>query len=530
MNLSDMKISSKLTLGFGIIIVLTILLGVTFLYQMNQLADLTRKMYLHPLTVSNAMRDIRGNMLGIHRSVKDIALAKDKKELQEAIDKIDSMEAETYKFFEIVLDRFLGDKSKVKEAEAIFTEWKKIREEVINLKNAGKHEEAIGITKGKGAKHVNNLIEKTQYLVDFASNKAISFYEGAENTKSTVTVTMVIFTSLVVLFSLIILVFITKSITKPLNLGVTRIKDIAEGEGDLTQRLDLKTKDEIGELGYWLDKFIEKIHDNVVRIDQYSRDLQNSSIQLKEVSQNVSSGSEEMNIQAGSISSAATQMNQNLQMVSGSTEEMSISISEVAKKASEGAAISREAETTTKETDSVVKSLGENAKEIGKVIDSITEIASQTNLLALNAAIEAAGAGATGKGFAVVASEVKELARQASTSSEEIKYKITAIQKSTDKTVQAISNISKIIDKVSEINTNIASSVEEQSITSKEIAQNINQASVASNDVAKTISGISTASKQGSEEASKALLLTTELEKLSQGLTSIVNQFKIKRK
>lgn len=332
-----------------------------------------------------------------------------------------------------------------------------------------------------------------------------------------------------IIIALLVTFAMNQSVAKVATGVVERVRDMAEGEGDLTKRLQVDSTDELGEVAQWLNKFVAKIHDNVAQIDKHSKNLESTSENLKNASQNVSAGSEEMNRQSEMIASSATQMNQNLQVVSSSMEEMSISISEVAKKASDAASIAKEADITAKDTENVVKGLGEDAKEIGKVIDSITEIASQTNLLALNAAIEAAGAGDTGKGFAVVASEVKELARQAASSSEEIKYKITAIQKSTEKTTEAILNIAQVIDKVNEISAAIASSVEEQSITAKEIASNVSQSSIASNDVTKNISGINTASKDGAKESAQALSYARDLQTLSENLNNIVRQFKINR-
>jgi len=337
---------------------------------------------------------------------------------------------------------------------------------------------------------------------------------------------LVAIVGLILVSMLVFVLFIVRSIVGPLGEAVERARDIAEGEGDLTRRIAVDSKDEVGTLGKWMNSFMGNLDGVVSRIYGISTKLSDSSALLAQSSQSISAGSEEMSVQSQTIASSATQMNQNLQMLSSAIEEMSISVQEVAKKAGESASVAREANKTTIETDTIVQALGENAREIGQVIESIASIASQTNLLALNAAIEAAGAGEAGKGFAVVAQEVKELARQTAESSEEIKSKIAAIQKSSEKTVEAIQVMKAVIGRVNDISTAIASSVEEQSITAREIASNIAQASSASNEVTKNINGISQASKQGAKDSEKSSQLAGDLHRMATDLSGIVRKFK----
>lgn len=320
---------------------------------------------------------------------------------------------------------------------------------------------------------------------------------------------------------------LTRGVAAPVLAAVARIKDIAEGEGDLRKRLDVQSKDEVGELAQWLNRFIEKIQNIVREIAQNTDELLLAARRTTESSESLSAGTEQMSAQSASIASAATQMSQNIQVISSSVEEMSTSVAEVARKTSEAANVAGEADRTALDASHTVSELGESATEIGKVIETIVNIASQTNLLALNASIEAAGAGDAGRGFAVVASEVKELARQSATASEDIKGRIHAIQGSTRKAIEAIGNITGVIAQVNDISGAIASAVEEQSITSREIARNVEQSSQAAGDVTRNIAGVSTAATGGARDAQAVAALAKDLNTLSDRLSSIVKQFKI---
>lgn len=409
---------------------------------------------------------------------------------------------------------------------------KVLREEnnkVMVLLREGKNEEAFAYY-DRVSKPL--MIKQKEILNDFMGYQkgaTQESYQAAKDQAETVTTGVIIYAIFALAISILLFYLIIRSITNPLNLGVERVSDLAQGEGDLTKRIDLKTKDELGELGGWIDRFIEKIHDNVVLIDSSATTVAVSSKDLREASQSVSAGTEEMSMQAERIATASTQMTQNLQNVSASIEEMTITVQEVAKKANEAAVIVNEASTTVEETDNIVNELESSALAIGKVIESISGIAAQTNLLALNAAIEAAGAGDAGKGFAVVAQEVKQLARQAGESSEDIKDRILGIQLSSKKTSDTIAKIKSVIRSINEISSAIASAVEEQSITSKEISSSITQSATAANEVTKNIEGIGTAAKASSQDSANANALAKELDGLSQELAAVVNQFKVNR-
>ena len=134
--------------GFLVMIALIVVLGIGAIRVTNTLAGLTTQMYRHPLIVSNAVLEANADIIAMHRHMKDVALARNAADLELAISRVDENEKEVFKHFDVVMDRFLGDKSKIEAARQTFSGWKDIRSEVIELTRAGEHERAAAITKG----------------------------------------------------------------------------------------------------------------------------------------------------------------------------------------------------------------------------------------------------------------------------------------------------------------------------------------------------------------------------------------------
>ncbi|MBL8019742.1 MAG: methyl-accepting chemotaxis protein [Leptospirales bacterium] len=319
---------------------------------------------------------------------------------------------------------------------------------------------------------------------------------------------------------------IARSILGPLHLIISRVEDVAEGNGDLTRRVALNSKDELGRLARALDKFLESTAEIVREVASSVTATRGVAEKLSEASHTLSSGTEEMSVQTQSIAAASTQLNQNIEVVSSSIEQMSISVREVARRSGDAAIVASEASSRTGAANSIVQELGQNAQQIGKVIDSIVDIADQTNLLSLNAAIEAADAGQAGMRFAVVAAQVKELAGQTGDSSEEIRSRIETIQRSTQETVSAIDSITQVIHKVNEVNSAVASFVEEQSIAAADVSRNATSAATVSTEVARNVAGVSQAIMEGAAEATRIADLAETLNGMARHLETSLSRFK----
>jgi methyl-accepting chemotaxis protein len=351
------------------------------------------------------------------------------------------------------------------------------------------------------------------------------------------------------------LFFSTRSVVNPINRTVLMLKDIAQGEGDLTKRLEIIKKDEIGELAGWFNTFLDKLQgmmrkiaDNTRAIDRSSEEFSEIAIQLSSGAgdtssraTNVSASAEEMSANLNSVAAAMEESATNINVVATATEEMSATINEIAQNAEKARTVADQAVQKAGMASSQMDTLNQAATGIGKVVETITEISEQVNLLALNATIEAARAGEAGKGFAVVANEIKELAKQTSAATLEIKAKIENIQGSTDGTVRGISEISEVIHSVNEIVGTIATAVEEQSAATSQIAsnvaqasqgiqevnENVNQSSTVAGEISNDIAAVNQSSGEIADSSDKVRNSAESLRQMAAELNAIVSSFKV---
>jgi len=357
----------------------------------------------------------------------------------------------------------------------------------------------------------------------------------------------------VIIISIILL--IAFGIVRPLNRVVESLKDIAQGEGDLTRRLEVNSKDEIGELGAGFNLFIEKLQGiikgvvgNSAQVEgashslaKVARDMSENARNSSERSTAVAAATEEMTTNLNNVAAAMEESSTNTAMVASAAEEMNATINEIAGNAEQARVISEQAVRKAEVASSKMTELGQAAQAINKVTEVITEISEQTNLLALNATIEAARAGEAGKGFAVVANEIKELAKQTAIATLDIKEQIAGVQGTAGETIKEIKEITGVIDNVNAIVSTIASAVTEQSAATEEIAKNIEQASqglqevnenvsqssVVADSIAKDIVQVNNASTEISKSSEDIKNSADEMLKMALELSKLVGVFKI---
>jgi methyl-accepting chemotaxis protein len=385
-------------------------------------------------------------------------------------------------------------------------------------------------------------------VLDIAKTTAVTGVEDTQNGSNTAvselaTAAFIVQVGLVVVLVLGISVafVIARGIVKPVRATVDMIKDIAQGEGDLTKRLEANSRDEVGELAKWFNTFIEKLQGIIKDVAEASNEVASAATEISASSEELAAGMDEQSQQVAQISSAIEEMSQSVSEVAQKSNEAAGSANESGKVAKEGGVTVEqtiegmnginEAVSTSAAS---VEELGKRGEQIGEIVEVINDIADQTNLLALNAAIEAARAGEHGRGFAVVADEVRKLADRTTKATEEIAGSIEAIQTETKQAVERMSAGTEQVTigvqragEAGESLTRIVASAGDVAGMIQSIASAAEEQAAAAEQVSHTVTSINSITQQSNEGTRQAAAASSQLSNRAEQLQRLVGQFKI---
>lgn len=334
--------------------------------------------------------------------------------------------------------------------------------------------------------------------------------------------------------------FISKTITNPIKDAVSAMHDIAEGDGDLTKRLNDIGKDEIAEMGGAFNQFAEKVRQMVLKVSGSTSQLAAAAEEMSMITSETNQGVQKQQSETEMVATAMNEMTATVQEVARHATEASNAAQSADNEAKDGKTVVQNTVSTInmlateiESATAVISKLETDSDNIGSVLDVIRGIAEQTNLLALNAAIEAARAGEQGRGFAVVADEVRTLASRTQESTQEIQSMIESLQQGSRNAVKAMQSsqqqskqsveqatnargsldaITDAVTTISNMNIQIASAAKEQSSVSEEINKNV--------------VNISQVVEQTAEGAQQTLTASHELANLANELQNLVGEFK----
>lgn len=339
----------------------------------------------------------------------------------------------------------------------------------------------------------------------------------------------------------LMLLFIVLPVLKSISSMTERLKDIATGEGDLTKRIEVASKDEIGETAHWFNTFVENLAGIIAQVAANARQVSAVAENVRQNSSAMVASSEDMAGQAASVAVASEEMSATAFEIANSCTRSAASAAEADQATDTGvkviqetiAGMERIAE-RVREAAGNVEELGSKSMQIGTIVGTIEDIADQTNMLALNAAIEAARAGEMGRGFAVVADEVRALSERTTKATKEIADMIRMIQQETSGAVKAMESgvaevengtreasrsgealgvITNEIQNVTQQMSQIATAAEEQSATTNTISQSIRQ--------------ITDVVQESTDKAQQSAASAQELARLADELQRLMGKFRV---
>ncbi len=543
MSLRNMNIGSRAGLGFTIIGLLVLAMGLIALFQANEMDDATAEIRVEWLPAVQDVGEI-GSGLGRTRALTLRTLTmKEGDQLKETVGLVRRINQEISAFlinYEKGIDS-PDDRKLFEDFKSYYAKYLSYQERILDgvLASVERGDE-IEVANGPLASAADQMMAALNKLIRFNEQGAVHAADQTRKAFDAAVFMIVVALILILMLMVVIAIVLTRSIVSPLSEAVIVADRVSSG--DLTQNIHVTGSDEPAHLLIALKRMQDSLHETIEKISESSNMLASASEELHAVTEDTNRG---LNQQSAEIDQAATAVNQ-----------MTAAVDEVARNAGNTADDSKAADKSTyqgrekvsqalesinrlvgnvSDTSEEVKLLAQNANEISQVLVVIRSIAEQTNLLALNAAIEAARAGEAGRGFAVVADEVRALAYRTQQSTGEIEKMIEGIQSGTDRAVDAMNEsqerangtlqvareandaldvIGEAIASINQKNLVIASASEEQAQVAREVDKNL--------------VNIRDLSMQTSAGANQTNASSQELSRLAVDLHAMVSKFRLR--
>ncbi|ATW28802.1 hypothetical protein DCMF_21585 [Candidatus Formimonas warabiya] len=323
-----------------------------------------------------------------------------------------------------------------------------------------------------------------------------------------------------------VLYLVAHRIVKPIEKTTDLLKDIAEGNGDLTKRLTIGSKDEIGLMSRYVNQFVENTQHIIKNIAETAESLAASTQEMSAGTQQMSSGAQAQASQVQTVHYSIDQMVSGITDAAGKLHSAAQTAHETNNKALNGAEKVQLVTAGMKKIHDTVEKVSNNSEKIGAILDVIDDIADQTNLLALNAAIEAARAGEQGRGFAVVAEEVRKLAERSGGATKEISQLVNTIRQDNERAVEAVAEGMKVTAETGRAFDEIRTFAGQTNLMIDEIVQTSEQAAQTGQEVAQTAQEIAAVTQENAAGVEELAASSEEIAARAEELGALVRRFK----
>ncbi|MFK3908681.1 methyl-accepting chemotaxis protein [Pseudomonas monteilii] len=543
--LRDAKLSTKLIAAFGLCALITLGVGVLGSRGISQLSDSLRSVFANNLVSVAKTAEAKSKAIAQQRDLYALIGATASNAPQASRDQIrqslENNRADSEKAFAVYRATPLADDERA-AGDRMERDWPAYQaqiQRVLAALQAGDADAARNIISTDLQQNYRTILDELTVMVESNNRQIVEGAQQASATERSATIVLYTGVALAFIAALLLGLFISRLISRPIAQAVVSAQAIARG--DLTQQVRSEAADETGQLLNALGDMQQSLKTTIQQIADASNQLASAAEELNAVTEDSSRGLLRQNDEIQQAATAVTEMTSAVEEVARNAMSTSEASRGASTQAGEGLGQARHAvsavDDATREigtSTTIVEQLATQLRDIGKVLDVIRGIAEQTNLLALNAAIEAARAGEQGRGFAVVADEVRALAARTQASTGEIESMINAVQASSDQAVvamgksqtlvattqtlaratgDALEQIAVGIGQINDRNLVIASACEEQANVAREVDRNL-----------LNIQDLSTQTATGAQQTSAS---AQDLSRLAVSFNELVRRFRL---